>query len=339
MNYKYFFIGLAIFLIALLGYHYYAANEAADQIDEALQEQAKDSENAFSINYADIDVHPFAGDISFEDLRFTHDNYLHNATFINFDLTYLDFLRFYVGGTEFGLEKLHSSKITAIKPSFEIQNLSRKITADTLLVNYSGNMYDLLRHAVAKRPLQHAHQIQALTRTTNISQTGSSWGTFDLDSLSVETRVPANTNSFLNADHMLSQANGIQWIPPASIQEKYQFFIQGFGYEPDSIAIDSLKVRLSAGDRFNDKNMSGELHTDLFYLHTTANISIDSQSLGKSIINDGTVSIPQISERFDNFLQNSEQLFGVKIPQQRKNLLQYYGPITNPEFSFNRDSR
>lgn len=334
MKNKYYIIVIAVVLLALVGYHYYAAGEAAEQIDKALQEQSGKQGNYFAISYDDIGVHPFSGDIEFQEINLAYQNNLYQASQLNFDQTYLDFLRFYIGGAEFGLRKLNKTQVQALSPSFEDQSTARVISSSDLEIDYEGNLYDLLRHLISGQSVEQKHKWKAWAQDAKLTQSGPGLGSFLLDSLYLENRIPAEAQSLLDTGYFLAKAHRVQWIPPSSIQEQYAFFIRGFGYSPDSITIDSTMLRITPGNRSLTKNMSGELHTDLFLLRSTAQIELNPETPAVSTFSKGTVSLPEVSKRFKSFLQNSEQLFGVTLPVNQEAILHYRGPVTNPQFSF-----
>lgn len=335
MKKRYYVTGLIVLIILLIGYHYFAASEAARQIDEAIQEQSQKPESPFSIGYSSVDVHPFSGDIRFQNFNLTHRDYIQRATEIYFDLTYFDFLMIHAGGTEYGLKQLERMHVTVADPSFVTRRSAREFKADTVTVEYVGNGYDLLRTAVIQQPLQHDHKLQATAKSFRVSQPDSKTGNFMTDSLYLQTVIPAGSFLLVNeADHFLLKTEQLTWIPPAIILDKYGFFIRGFGYNTGSIPIDSLLFMLNRSEYGNKSIMNLDLHTELFHAQAVADIRIDPDSLSRSTVSNGVVNLLEISEQFNRFLNNAEQLFGITLPRRSEKLLEFSGPATNLDFRF-----
>lgn len=332
---KYYLIGVTTLIVLIIGYHFIAASQAEDQIDEAIQEQATKSE-AMSVQYSSIDVAPFSGNVSMSDLTFIFGNYIERAQHIELDLGYLDFLKIYLGGTEYGLKNINRMNAIITRPAVVFQESARELKGDILDLNYEGNMYDMLRHSVTGVPMEHAHHLEAVITHFRLTQPGAKWGSFRADSLYFQADVPTSALSLVNAKHLRSKADGIIWNPPKEIQEKYGFFMRGFGYDTGSVPVDSLLLRLNASDENNRKQMNLDLHTELFHARAVAGIRLNSQTYSKSIFEGGTVSLIETSKEFDNFLRNAEKLFGTSLPHQSEQLLEFSGPLTAPDISANR---
>lgn len=329
MKTNYYLAGIIILILALIGYHYYAAGEAGRQIDEALQEQAARSDGEFSVSYSAIDVFPFSGDIRFRDFNLTQTNYTQRASSIYFDLTYLDFLTIYVRGTEYGLKNLDRLRTNIIKPSIVLRPSMRELKSDTFRIDYKGSAYDLLRHSVTEQAVESPHEFEASAVSFRFTQSNSTSDGFRADSIFIQTSVPPATTSILNdADHFMARAFDITWIPSSAIGDKYGFFIRGFGYETDNIPVDSLLLMINiddAGSRF----MNLDLHSELFHAQAIAEIKMNSQEFSRITFEDGIVNLLATSPRFDNFLQNAEQLFGISIPRKTESVFRFYGPLSN----------
>ncbi len=328
MKKKHYFVGIFILIIAIIGYHYYAAREAGRQIDEALQKQAANSEGKFSVSYSAIDVFPFSGDIRFSDFNLTQTDYTQRAASILFDLTYLDFLAIYAGGTEYGLKKTDRLKATIINPSLVLRPEIHEFNSDTISLNYEGNVYDLLRHSVTGQAIEQTHQLGGSAVSFRYTQPDSKAG-FTADSVYIQTRIPPDVTSvFGDADHFLARAIDITWTPPLSISDKYGFFIRGFGYETGSIPVDSLLLMIGV-DEDGSRSMNLDLHSELFHAQAVAGINMNSQELSRTTFKDGVVNLLETSPRFDNFLQNAEQLFGITIPRKAEGVFRFSGPVTD----------
>lgn len=332
MKKKYYLVGIFILIIALIGYHYYAAGEAGRQIDEALQEQAKKSDGKFSVSYSAIDVFPFSGDIRFQDLNLTQSDYTQRASSVYFDLTYFDFLAIYAGGTEYGLKKINRLNATITNPSVVLRPKMHEFKSDTFTVDYGGNAFDLIRHFVTGQLIENNHQLEATAASFRYMQTNSETG-FIADSIYIQTGLsPEATSVFADADHFLAKAVDITWMPPPSIKDKYGFFIRGFGYETGNIPVDSL-LAMIGGESADSRSLNLDLHSELFHAQAVAEININRQEPDRTTLRNGVVNLLETSPRFDNFLQNAEQLFGLTIPRKADGVLKFQGPVTNLRIS------
>lgn len=334
MNNKLIYIvaGLLLLGIGLFAYHFYAADRAEQTINETIQGIASNSPNKMTINYTSVEVSPFSGDILFSDVNIIRDTDLQRAATALFDLTYWDFLNFTIWGAESGLKQVHNG-ILEIK-NFSYTNRSNyvELKIDSLYVDYSGNLWNLIVLGATQRPAEIQHHIRASGKQFRYFQPEAGIGSISSDSLQIEAHF-GKSSSQSDSLYNSFEIKNITWGPPPSIQKKYEFFIQGFGYQTDSIPFQRAGVRFrhdQVENRVRFKELA--LNSELFAVSSQGNILVDPLQFSHSQLHDFSIRIHQMSPRFQNFLQQTQKLLGFKIPGSAEQIqLKLKGTLDEPQ--------
>ncbi|MDR8392189.1 hypothetical protein NC796_13625 [Aliifodinibius sp. S!AR15-10] len=331
----YFFAGFLLLAIGLFAYHFYAANNAERTLDETIQEITKKSQLNLNIDYSSIEVSPFSGDIHISDINIFHDQAIQRAASARFDLTYSDFLNFMLWGAESGLKQVETAKLDLRSISYTNRETFLEVKLDTMRVNYSGNLWDLVVISMTQRPTQLQHNIKASGTKFRFYQGESAVGAVSADSLTINAyfgHSASNPDSLFNSLELSS----ITWTPPKSIQQQYQFFIQGFGYQADSIPLRSASLiyRNTLEDNLlSVKDMS--INSELFTVSIDGYVMLDTDQFNQSNMRNVAIRLHEMSPKFQNFMQQLEKLMGLQIPGGDSDLqIRLNGPLAKPEFTF-----
>lgn len=330
---KYYAIGFLILISGLFAYHFYAAGSAEENIDTSIQEITAGLKGQLSVNYSTIDVSPFSGDILFTDLNIIGNQDIRRARSVHFDFSYLDFLNISLFGAEYGLKRIRDGKMILKQVSLTNRANLTEIKIDSLAVNYQGDLWELLvmgfRDTV-QTVSSHNFDAAGTFFTFSLPE---DFGIIKADTLLFDNTFKHN----LEADSLAGNASllGITWTPPASFQDKYRFFIQGFGYKTDAIPFQKASAEYSYESgidllSFNKIN----LQSDLFTASLSGDIEVDPTTFPNSTIRGASIQISNISQQLQNFLSNAEKLFGVQIPMAENQIsISITGTVDEPEIN------
>jgi hypothetical protein len=315
---KYYVIGFFILLCALFAYHFYAAENAEENIDTSIQEITSSLKPPLSVSYSSMEVSPFSGDITFRDLNIIRDQDIRRARSLRFDFSYLDFVNISLFGPEYGLKKIGSGNIIFDRLSFTNRARLTEIKLDSLYASYSGDLWDLLRSAYKDTATVSTHNLRASGRQFTLSRPDDI-GIIKADTLFLENSLSDQSNQrSLSGNGSFHQ---LTWNPPASFGDRYRFFIQGFGYQADSIPFREAEVDFAydfEDNRLSISNMN--LSSELFTGTLAGDLQVDSASIAGSSIENATIRFNNLSPQLQNVLSNAEKLFGIKIPMADGNL-------------------
>ena len=311
---KYYFIAALVILAGLYSYHFLAAEKAEEQIDEAIQEQINQQPDSLTIQYSKIDISPFSGNISFKDLNVIDSDYIERAQTLTFDLTYWDFLSIYFGGPEAGLNEDRLFRLVAENTSFLQRETLQETKIGHLEATYSGNLWKTIQNMAMEMPLQETQEIKFHASSLRYTQPESAIGSLKSDSLDATIQIIQNGNSFRSQTE--TKLSAVTWTPPVDFQQQYEFFIKGFGFEPDSIPIE--EANFSAD--FNSANRSITLNNSTISM-SLAEIKLIgngrwADTLSQTSIDTLTVRASKLSDQLQNILNNAEQLLGVRLPKE-----------------------
>lgn len=329
---KFLFFTVLVVLVGLFVLHFVAANQAEKEIDKAIQAQVSASSASMSVQYSSISVSPFSGDVLFHDVTLIEESNIERTRLMNIDLQYFDFLNIYFNGVESGLKKLERGKIALSRVSFLNRESMQEFAIDTLNINYEGNMWDALQSLFTDRATNYAHAINFRGANGRYKKPNSPVGNFTADSAYVRFDLPKGTTHWRTDGAHDIKFKGINWAPPVSFQNKYGFFIQGFGYQLDAIPIDSAGAIYSMPNEHTLKLTNGFASTDLFKASFNGTVQRDS-TWNTSVLTPLHISLVDLSDQFSNVLANVEQLLGITIPGKVSDdeiHLQLVGPITSP---------
>ncbi|MDZ7690588.1 MAG: hypothetical protein U5K69_05545 [Balneolaceae bacterium] len=334
---KYIFAGLLLLVVGLFAYHFYAANKAEQTINETIQQITSKSATGVSINYTFVEVSPFSGDILFSDVNIIRDVDLQRASTARFDLSYWDFLNFIVWGTESGLEQVQTGILEIQNFSYTNRSSYVELKVDSLHVDYAGNLWNLIVLGTTQRPAEIQHHIRASGKQFRYYHPEEGIGSIRSDSLQMEVhfgKTSFQSDSLYNSFDI----KNIIWGPPPSIREKYEFFIQGFGYQTDSIPFRRAEV-IFRYDQLENQVKFEEitLNSELFTVSSQGNILVDPLQFSHSQLYDFSIRIQEMSPRFQNFLQQTQNLMGFKIPGSADQIqLKLKGTLDEPQVIFGK---
>lgn len=330
-NIKYYFIGVLVLVIAIIGYHFLAASQAEQQIDEAIREQTAKT-NTISIQYSEIDIVPFSADITISDLNIIFGNHIERAQQLKIDLSYLDFLNIYFGGAEYGLDHLDKATITALSPSYTNKAELQEVKSDSLTITYQGNALDGIQSAVNGNPFSADQSIEIQGSNITFSVPKTFLSTVKAQELNYSGSISkAQTNFWKEGNHHI-RLDSLLWTPSESFQNKYSFFIKGFGYPTDAIPFQSAELRTKPVSQSDDTlAINSTLKSELALLTSQGNIIL-KQPLENSEFHDMQILLSDFSERFGNVLNNIEQLLSITLPKSEEGItIQLQGSIDNPK--------
>jgi hypothetical protein len=326
---KYYLIGFAALVVLIIGYHFLAASQAEDQIDEAIQEEANKSE-AISVQYSSIDVAPFSGNLSMSDLTFIFGDHIERARHIKLDLGYLDFLNIYFGGIAYGLENLYEARITLLQPSYVNRSGLEELKSDTLHITYRGQALDGLRSAINGTNFGTDQSIEVRSSgirlrlpDTPVSQVGSEEFTYS------GAIAEGNNNFWINGSHEF-KLDSLIWTPSEAFQTKYSFFIKGFGYPTNAIPFESTRLQSNPASEPDVLQIDASVKSELALLSGSGFIHLDD-SLKNSTFQDMVITVTEFSESFSRVIQNIERLLSVKLPRDTEGIrIKISGTLNSP---------
>lgn len=330
---KFVLIAVIVLIGVLFGLHFFAANEAEKQINNAIQTQAGASPMAVSVQYSSIDVSPFSGDILFNDVTLVEQANIERAAKVNVDLRYMDFLNLYFNGVKHGLKELSSAKINLGRVSYVNRKSMQEFAIDTLNIDYQGSMWDALQSLFTGKATSNSHTIFFRGANGRYKKPDSSIGNFTADSAYFRFDLPKGTTQWRRDGAHDIMLKNVNWAPPVSVQNEYGFFIQGFGYQLDAIPLDSLGVIYSMPTPRTLKLTEGIAATDLFNAAFSGTVQTDS-TWDSGVFTPLRISLLDLSDSFVNVLTNLEQLLGFTLPGKTGNdeiHFQLVGPVMNPK--------
>lgn len=333
--FSYTFLGLLALSVGLFAYHFYAANDAERKLDESIQNVTAEANLGLTVSYSSIDVDPFSGDVVFSDVNIIRDEDIQRVSSARFDLTYSDFVNITVWGTEYGLRHIEYGTLALGNLSYTNRNTLVEVKIDSLDVHYGGNLWNLIVLGITRSPARIRHKIDAAGTGFSYSQPESGAGTVRADSLQLQThfgRQPADPDSLASSVSL----TGITWSPPKPFQEKYGFFIRGFGYQTDAIPFDRASAHYqyhAMDDSLAIQNLT--LRSDLFTTSIHGGIALDKQALARSQMKNFVVQLHDLSPRFKNFLGQLKKLTGLGLPVNDETIVfSLGGPLEGPEISY-----
>ncbi len=332
-NIKYYLIGALVFVIAIIGYHYLAASQAEQQIDKAIQEQTGQTD-AISVQYSQIDITPFSADITINDLNIIFGNHIERAQQFKLDLSYLDFLNIYFGGAEYSLRHLDNAVISVISPSYTNKEKRQEIKSDSLTITYQGNALDGIQSAVNGTPFEADQSIEIKGRNITFSLPQNLLSKVRAHKLNYSGVISKAHTSFWKEGTHHIRLDSLLWTPSESFQNKYSFFIKGFGYPTDAIPLQSAKLRTKPISQGNDTlEIESSVKSELALLTGQGNIII-KQPLQNSEFNDMNIALSDFSERFSTVLNNIEKLLSISLPKSKDGItIQLQGSVDNPRIA------
>lgn len=317
-NKKYYLTGALVLITGIIIYHYFAASQAEQQIEEALQKYSA-SEKRISISHSSIDITPFWADVTIENLAVIFGSHIERSKEISLDIDYLDFLNIYFAGPEYALKKLNTATLTAISPSYTNRKKRQELKTDTLIINYNGNAFDALNNAINGVPFENKQSVKIKSQNFALSLPGTELSKVNTQNLEYTGEVrSASTSFWLDGNHHI-RLDSLTWTPEESFQNKYSFFIKGLGYNIDAIPFQHGEFKSQAVSNGDTLKMNAHLKSELALLSASGVINIKKPFLN-SQFSDTNLSLSEFSDRFNNILSNIEQLLGTSLSKENGTL-------------------
>ncbi len=326
------FIGLFLLAGALaVGFHFYAASSAEEQIDRTLQEQA--DAHSFSLQYSSVDLAPFSGTVTLNDVTLVIGTHIERAGRFSLEMGYLDFLNIYAMGLSYGLQRLENIHLTVIKPSYLNRNGLKEVKADTLKVSFRGNALDALRSAVLDTAFARDQHIEATGSGLTATLPGTPLTRLEAHRFRYEGFTDKGTTGFWPAGEHRLRLDSLGWTPSKALQTRYRFFIEGFGYPADRIPFHYATIQTRPASQSPLLAFEATVKSDLFLLTGSGRVRMQ-EKLAQSTFSDAELSAREFSPSFSRALKNIEELFAISIPRENNRiLLQMEGTLGNPSVS------
>lgn len=326
------FIILLVLLAGLFAYHFIAANQAEAEIDRAIQAEADSSATRFSVQYSSIDVSPFSGDIEFADVTLIQGSNIERADRVHIDLSYADFLSIYFSGVKEGLDRLGDGTIHFRNVSHLNRESMQELSLAEAEVRYQGNLLDGMQRLLFSDPLDHRHQIDIHAQQVRYTKPNSVVGSFRSDSAALSLAFAAGDGSPSQVQNRL-ELSSITWTPPARVQKKYGFFIQGFGYELNAIPVERLGLLVHPAGPRQLQVTEGTVETELCVVRFEGAVRTEAGWTTPRLA-PLRVEVTDLSPELQNVLNNVEQLLGITLPKQQNQIsFRLVGPLTNPRIT------
>ncbi len=322
-------IPLGIILVGLLIFHFWAANQAETQIDATIQAQVDSLVTPFSVQYSSVDVSPFSGNLEFRDVTIIEQANIERANRVFIDLSYFDFLKIFFSGAEEGLKDITATDISLTKISYVNRESMQEISLASAELEYTGNLWDGIRRVYLREAGNVQHQVNVYGKTLSYSKPNSTFGTFKSDSLSLQLGFPEGSRGLAQAASS-AYMHDITWNPPSRVRNQYGFFIQGFGYELNSIPVSNFNMQVTHSGDNSIEISDGKILTELATVNFDGSIVQDS-TWSDARFSPLNVSVVELSPQMKNVLSNLENLLGIEVSRQQSGIhFQLVGPISNP---------
>lgn len=329
-NQKYYLIGALILVITIIGYHYFAASQAEKQVDEAIQEQTKQL-GTLSVEYSEINITPFTADVTIQDLVIIMGDHIERTPQIKLDLDYLDFLNIYFGGAEYGLRRLDQATIIAVSPSYTNIKGRQEVKTDTLALVYRGNALEGLRSAINGTPFKSNQSVDIEGNNITFSFPETVISKIQAQQLHYSGKITKNQTDFWKEGIHNVRLDSLTWSPTETFQNKYSFFIKGFGYETNAIPFNYTDLSIAPVNDSDTLAVESTLKSELGLL-TVSGTLIPTSPFTNSQLEDTEISLSQFSEQFTNVLNNIEKLLNITLPKNDDSIdIQVTGRLSNPQ--------
>jgi len=329
---KYYFIGIFALLCLIIAYHFYAAYQAEQQIDTAIQEQTSKTNNV-SVQYSSIDVAPFSGNVSMSDLTLILGDHIERAQQLQFKASYLDFLNIYIGGIQYGLDHLNRVQITLTRPSYVNQSGREEIKADTLHISYQGNALNGLRSAINGTPFASSQEIDAQSSGLILQFPNTTFFKLTAKKFNYSgTILSGKQNYWTDGSHQFAM-DSLTWTPSESFQNTYSFFIKGFGYDTDAIPFKSAHLNYEPGSQPLNIHVESAIKSELALISGSGSIQL-KRPYRQSHLQDMTISITEFSKKFSQVINNIDKMLSISLnPDKQGITLKLTGTISNPRLA------
>jgi len=310
---SYYIIGLLVLAVAVIGYHYYAASHTEEQIIQLIEEETAKS-SAVSVTYSSVEVTPFDGEVSIRDLTIIRDNHIERTQRFSIDLSYIDVLKFYLGGTEYALKHLYHAEALLVKPSFVNKSNLQQLSSDSLHIYFEGQAFDAIRAAITDTSFSERQSIRAEGSGLRLQFPQTLIAGLNIEAFQYHGSVDAGNTYFWSEGRYEVTMDSLTWTPVETFQRKYGFFIKGFGYPTDAIPFQSAYYQSSPLPQSDMLRIESKLKSGLALVSVDGSLD-PQQPLGASRLEETTISVSEFSDSFRQVLENIEQLLSISLPR------------------------
>ncbi|SMO66758.1 hypothetical protein [Fodinibius sediminis] len=319
MKQRYLLLGLILAIALITGYHYYAASQAEEQIVRLIEEQTG-QDPSISVKHSSVEVTPFTGKVILHDVTIILGNHIERTEQLTVDLSYLDVLKFYLGGTAYALEHLYQAEAQLLRPSYVNKSNLQQVSADSLHLYFDGEALSGIRAAVSDTLFTKPQAIRAEGFGFRLQFPKTLVAGLRSQEFQYEGSVPAGKKSFWEHGSHTVTMDSLRWKPLEAFQSKYGFFIKGFGYATDAIPFHSARIKSSPHPQNGHLQLESELNSELALISARADIGLQ-QPYGASTLENATISISDFSPSFRRVLENIEQLLSISLPRNGEGIL------------------
>ncbi|WP_372637510.1 hypothetical protein [Fodinibius sp.] len=326
---NYYLAGLLVVSAIVIGYHFYAAGQAEEQIIQLIEEQTT-GDHAISVKHSSVEVTPFTGKIIIRDLTIILGNHIERAGRLTVDLRYLDVLKFYFGGTEYALKNLNRAEALLLNPSYVNKSTLQQVSSDSIHIHFEGEALDGIRAAVTDTVFGKPQAIRAEGSRLRLQFPNTLVSGLQVKDFQYRGTVAAGDRLFWKEGRHEVTMDSLIWKPFEAFQDKYGFFIKGFGYSTDAIPFQSARFQSTPKPQPGMLQVQTRLKSELALFSADGLVDLQ-QPLGKSALENATLSITDFSDSFSRVLENVEQLLSISLPRSEDGItIRIEGSISEP---------
>lgn len=326
---NYYLAGLLVVAAIVIGYHFYAAGQAEEQIILLIEEQTT-GDHSISVKHSSVEVTPFTGKIIIRDLTIILGNHIERAGRFTVDLSYLDVLKFYLGGTEYALKHLNRAEALLLNPSYVNKSTLEQVSSDSLHIHFEGEALDGIRAAVTDTVFSRRQTIRAEGSRLRLQFPNTLVSGLQVKEFQYSGTVEAGDRLFWREGRHEVIMDSLSWKPFEAFQNKYGFFIKGFGYATDTIPFQSARFQSTPQSQSGMLQVQTQLKSELALISADGFIDLQ-QPLGRSALENATLSITDFSDSFSRVLENVEQLLSISLPRSEDGItIRIEGTISEP---------
>lgn len=321
--------GLLILAALIVGYHFYTASQAEEQIVQLIEEQTA-SNSSISVQHSSVEVTPFTGKVIISDLTIVLEDHIERAKQLTVDLTYYDVLKFYLGGTEYALEHLYQAEAVFLKPSYVNKSNLQQLSSDNLHIHFEGQALDAIRAAVTDTSFDEEQKIRAEGSGLQTQFPETLIAGLKAEKFRYNGSIAADKRYFWSEGQHSVVIDSLSWTPFEAFQNKYGFFIKGFGYPTDDIPFKSAAFRSVPQQQSDRLRIESELKSELALLSVDGFVDLQ-RPWSTSRLQDARVRVSDLSSSFNRVLENIEQLLSISLPRDEDGItIPIEGTLSDP---------
>lgn len=315
--------------VIVIGYHLYAAGQAEKQITRLIEEQTAELRSA-SIKHSGVEVMPFTGKIIIRDVTVILDDHIERANQLTVDLSYFDVLKFYLRGTEWALEHLYQAEALLLNPSYVNKSNLQQVSSDSLHIHFEGQALDGIRAAIADTIFSKQQTIHAEGSGLRFHFPETLITGLQVQKFNYNGSVAAGDKHFWKEGRHEVTMDSLRWKPLEDFQNKYGFFIKGFGYATDAIPFQSAHIQTTPQPQSGNLQVISRVKSELALISADGTVDLQ-QPFGTSQLENATLSISDFSPSFSRVLENVEQLLSISFPRNEEGItIRIDGTVSEP---------